>query len=116
MTPCGLTNTDDQFQIPRLLALHTRNWELALVEKAKYPQSREFDEQDRPVRDIDHTDHGRPDLHTNPHQHRYLPDPTGGTPQRGPSEPLPSPPELPRMAAPPLPTLSPPPPLPKLPY
>jgi hypothetical protein len=54
-----------------------------------YPQAREFDADGRPVRDIDFTDHGRPGQnHTNPHQHRYLDNPTGGTPRRGPAEPL----------------------------
>jgi len=54
--------------------------------KGKYDQAREFDANGRPVRDIDFTDHGR--QHPNPHQHRYLPNPTGGTPMRGPQEPL----------------------------
>jgi len=35
-----------------------------------------------PIRDIDFTDHGRPQNHPNPHQHDYIPNPTGGTPQR----------------------------------
>lgn len=39
-----------------------------------------------PIRDIDFTDHGRPKEHSNPHhQHDYLPNPTGGTPQHGPA-------------------------------
>lgn len=52
-----------------------------------YPQGREFDENGKPVRDIDWTDHGRPYLpgHVNPHQHVY--DPQTG--KRGPAEPLP---------------------------
>ena len=61
----------------------------------KYPQSREFDEHGNPVRTVDHTDHGRPDIHDNPHQHMHTPNPTGGTPQHGPPEPLPIPPVLP---------------------
>ncbi len=44
-----------------------------------YPQAREFDENGKPVRDIDFTDHGRPKGHSNPHQHPYNPNPTGGT-------------------------------------
>ncbi len=39
--------------------------------KGLYPQSREFDANGRPVRDIDWTDHGQPDWHTDPHQHLY---------------------------------------------
>ena len=54
----------------------------------KYDQAREFDANGKPVRDIDFTDHGRPANHPNPHQHRYLPNPSGGTPQRGPTEPM----------------------------
>lgn len=50
--------------------------------KGKYPQAREFDAQGRPVKDIDFTDHGRPQNHPNPHEHKWKPNPTGGTPQR----------------------------------
>lgn len=56
--------------------------------KGKYRQAREFDADGRAVRDIDFTDHGRPDVHTNPHQHRFEPNPTGGTMRRGDPEPL----------------------------
>ena len=55
----------------------------------KYDQAREFDASGKPVRDIDFTDHGRPQQHPSPHQHRYLPNPNGGTPARGPTEQLP---------------------------
>ena len=41
-----------------------------------------------PKRDIDFTDHGRPQNHPNPHQHDWVPNPTGGTPQHGPTKPL----------------------------
>jgi hypothetical protein len=40
------------------------------------------------VKDIDFTDHGRPDQHENPHEHPYVPNPTGGTPMRGKDRPL----------------------------
>ncbi len=51
--------------------------------KGTYPQAREFDAQGRPVKDIDFTDHGRPQDHPdNPHEHEWKPNPTGGTPQR----------------------------------
>ena len=53
-----------------------------------YNQAREFDTQGKPVKDIDFTDHGRPNSHPNPHQHVYQPNPTGGTAQRGSAEPL----------------------------
>ncbi len=55
--------------------------------KGNYTQAREFDDKGNLVRDIDFTDHGRKD-HPNPHQHRYLDNPTGGTPIRGDPEPL----------------------------
>jgi hypothetical protein len=57
--------------------------------KGRYDVAREFNAKGKPIRDIDFTDHGRPKDHPNPHQHRYLPNPTGGTLQRGPAEPLP---------------------------
>lgn len=63
----------------------------------KYDQAREFDKQGKPVRDIDFTDHGRPSSHPSPHQHRYIPNPTGGTPQRGPTQPLPDTPIPPTL-------------------
>ncbi|MDW5415036.1 hypothetical protein R6242_00415 [Iodobacter sp. CM08] len=56
--------------------------------KGKYGQAREFDVNGKPVRDVDFTDHGRPQNHSNPHQHDWLPNPTGGTPQHGPARPL----------------------------
>lgn len=48
--------------------------------RGRYSQSREFDENGRPVRDIDWTDHGSPDWHTDPHQHIYGPDGSRGGP------------------------------------
>lgn len=56
--------------------------------KGSYTQGREFDAKGNAVKDIDFTDHGRPNQHTNPHQHKYFPNQTGGTPKRGPEEPL----------------------------
>src|SRR5690554_5272566 len=53
-----------------------------------YTQAREFDGNGKLVRDIDFTDHGRPQNHPNPHQHDWVPNPTGGTPQHGPTKPL----------------------------
>lgn len=56
--------------------------------RGSYPQAREFDAEGKPIRDIDFTDHDRPDLHTNPHQHRYKPNQTGGTLKREDAEPM----------------------------
>lgn len=55
----------------------------------KYTQAREFDDNGRPIRDIDFTDHGRPQNHSNPHQHRYIENQTVGTPERHAPERLP---------------------------
>jgi len=60
--------------------------------KEDYTQAREwgYDENGNlvPKRDIDFTNHGRPNEHPNSHQHDYIPDPTGGTPQHGPAKDL----------------------------
>jgi hypothetical protein len=55
-----------------------------------YTAAREFGPDGQPLRDIHFTDHGRPNVpgHTNPHQHRHIPTPTGGTPEYGPAEPF----------------------------
>ncbi|MEO9803165.1 MAG: DUF6443 domain-containing protein [Reichenbachiella sp.] len=53
-----------------------------------YTQAREFNGDGQAVKDIDFTDHGRSSEHSNPHQHRYKPSETGGTPQRSKAEPL----------------------------
>ncbi|MCD8043555.1 MAG: RHS repeat-associated core domain-containing protein [Tannerellaceae bacterium] len=55
--------------------------------KGKYRQAREFDASGKEIRDIDFTDHKRSD-HTNPHQHIYKDNPTGGTRQRDKATPL----------------------------
>jgi hypothetical protein len=56
--------------------------------KGKYRQTREWGSDGKPTKDIDWTDHGRPNDHPNPHEHEWIPNPTGGTPQRGPAKPL----------------------------
>ncbi|PLK42097.1 hypothetical protein C0V77_22680 [Emticicia sp. TH156] len=56
--------------------------------KGDYKQAREFDKNGNPVKDIDFTDHGRPKEHTNPDEHKYVPNNTGGTMKRGSAEPL----------------------------
>lgn len=52
-----------------------------------YIQTREFGEGGVPVKQVDWTDHGRPALHTDPHVHDYIPNPTGGSPQHGAARP-----------------------------
>ena len=54
----------------------------------EYVQAREFDADGNAIKDIDFTDHNRPKEHTNPHQHRYIDNSTGGTKKRGKGEPL----------------------------
>ncbi|MXV18003.1 RHS repeat domain-containing protein, partial [Hufsiella ginkgonis] len=56
--------------------------------KGTYNQAREWDASGKKVKDTDFTDHGRPNEHTNPHQHDWLTNPTGGTQQRGPARPM----------------------------
>lgn len=56
--------------------------------KGKYAQAREFDAHGLPVKDIDFTDHGRPQDHPCPHQHRREENPSGGTRTREGAEPL----------------------------
>jgi len=60
-----------------------------------YRQSIEFDAEGKPVRRIDWTDHGRPNGHTNPHQHiaeptqaGIPPTSTGGSFKWGTAQPL----------------------------
>jgi hypothetical protein len=53
-----------------------------------YTAAREFGENGEWKRDIHFTDHGRPQNHTNPHQHFAIPQPTGGTPGYGPAVPF----------------------------
>jgi len=52
-----------------------------------YVQTREFGPNGQPVKQVDWTDHGRPQMHTDPHVHDYVPNPTGGTPQHGAARP-----------------------------
>ena len=49
----------------------------------RYKQAREFDNNGKPIRDVDFTDHGRPNQHTDPHEHPYHPT----TGQRGKAQP-----------------------------
>lgn len=47
----------------------------------KYPQAG-CQEKGNPVRDIDFTDHERPQKHPLPHQHQHIENKTGGTLER----------------------------------
>ncbi len=57
--------------------------------KGAYPQAREFGRNGTKIRDINFTDHGKRDVHTNPHQHRWGKNKTRGSLGRGGPEPLP---------------------------
>jgi len=76
-----LPRDEDGVNIPDTDAPHTQ---LGTKQgrRGKYPQAREFDRDGRPIRDIDFTDHEKPDKHPNPHQHIHKPNETGGTPER----------------------------------
>jgi RHS repeat-associated protein len=54
-----------------------------------YTAAREWAANGKPVRDIHFTDHESPEVsgHTNPHQHEWIPNETGGTPTRGQANP-----------------------------
>jgi len=60
--------------------------------KGTYTQARtwSYDSEGKlvPKKDIDFTDHNRPSMHPNPHQHLYSPSSTGGSLKRGDAEPL----------------------------
>jgi RHS repeat-associated protein len=77
--------TEDGIPIPETDAPHTQLGTRGSKRRPgeKYPQAREFDKNGKPVKTIDFTDHGEPDIHPNPHEHPSDPNPTGGTPQRG---------------------------------
>ncbi len=51
--------------------------------KGSYRQTREWGYDGQQVKTTDWTDHGRPGVHSNPHDHPTIPNPTGGTPKRG---------------------------------
>ncbi len=79
--------TEDGVFIPDVDVPHTQLG-TRTGRRGSYPQAREFDGKGQVIRDIDFTDHGRPNDHTNPHQHIRIPNPTGGTPQRDLPKPL----------------------------
>jgi hypothetical protein len=58
--------------------------------KDTYTKAREFNSNNTAKKDIEFTDHGRPNIigHTNPHQHKHNPSKTGGTLEHGKAEPL----------------------------
>ena len=70
---------DSQYPHTQLATAHGR--------KGDYPTAREWGPDGQPVRDVHWTDHGRPLNHTDPHQHPFTPNPSGGTPKHGKAEP-----------------------------
>lgn len=78
----------DPLPDPEATGAHSRIGTKESRRGGSYTQAREFDADGNPVRDIDFTDHGRPQNHTNPHQHRHIPQEQGGTRRRGSAEPL----------------------------
>ncbi len=57
--------------------------------KEKYPKAREFGKDGEPIRDIEFTDHCRPEDHPLPHQHQRKENSSGGTKERGDPEEVP---------------------------
>ncbi len=72
--------------IPDVNRPHTQIGEIVSKKGYRYTQARVwgYDNEGKLVhqKDIDFTDHGYPDQHPNPHQHRYVPNATGGTLKR----------------------------------
>lgn len=87
--PTDLPQTGPGVPIPSSPYPHTQIGTIT-GRKGKYTAAREFGPNGVPIRDIHFTDHGRPNVpgHTNPHQHIFSPNPTGGTPNRGGAEPF----------------------------
>jgi hypothetical protein len=75
-----------KLSIPDPEAVGTKHTQLGVRDSKTtnetYKQAREFDEYGKPVRDIDFTDHAYPGNHPNPHQHKWVPNQTGGTLKR----------------------------------
>ena len=84
--PLPLPRTEDGQLAPSSTDPHTQiGWRDG--RKDSYIQTREFGPNGQPIKQVDWTDHGRPQLHTDPHVHDYIPNPTGGSPQVGPARP-----------------------------
>lgn len=85
--PLPLPVEQDGVKIPSSQYPHTQ---LGYREGSKggYRQTRTWSENGQLIKDIDWTDHSRPQNHPNPHEHIWLPNPTGGSAQRGPTKPL----------------------------
>jgi hypothetical protein len=82
-----LPTTEHGVKIPDTDAAHSQLGTRS-GRRGEYRQAREWDENGTEVRDIDFTDHGRPDKHANPHQHIYRENESGGSRIRGGPEPL----------------------------
>lgn len=76
-----LPTTEDGVPIPDTNTPHTQLG-IRNGRKGTYGKAREFDADGKPVRDIEFTDHGRPQNHSNPHQHRYQENSKGGSRKR----------------------------------
>jgi RHS repeat-associated protein len=84
--PLELPNGPSGEPVPSSMSPHTQ---IGTKEGSKGPyiQTRTWGENGQQGRRTDWTDHGRPDTHSNPHDHPVIPNPSGGTPQVGPPEP-----------------------------
>ena len=81
-----LPRNEHGLPIPDVTRPHSQIGKVSSDRGYTYTQAREwgYDVNGRliPTRDIDFTDHHRPSIHPNPHQHKYIPNSTGGTMQR----------------------------------
>ncbi|WP_397334797.1 hypothetical protein [Paenibacillus thiaminolyticus] len=97
--PMSAPTGGGQYRVNRELPRHgngipkpdTHNPHTQIGEKqgrnGSYRQTREFGKNGDYIKDTDWTNHGRKN-HTNPHDHYYIPNSTGGTKQRGGPTPL----------------------------
>ena len=84
--PRPLPRNEHGVPIPSSPAPHTQIGEQT-GRRGSYRQTREWGADGEMVRDIDWTDHGRPQNHTNPHEHPWEDNPTGGSQRRGEGRP-----------------------------
>jgi RHS repeat-associated protein len=89
----ALPRDNDGVPVPDTDSAHTQLGNRSREKGSNYPAAREWDDKGNVVREVHSTDHGRPNIpgHTNPHQHRWQPNPNNphGSPTRGDPEPIP---------------------------
>jgi uncharacterized protein RhaS with RHS repeats len=85
--PLTLPRNQHGANIPSSDTAHTQlGWHAG--RKGDYPQTRQWGANKKPIKTTDWTDHGRPCEHSNPHDHIFGPNATGGTPKYGDAQPF----------------------------